>query len=375
MDQSAAEAPQPRSLPDPPSDGVTSLSYLPSTAPLLLGLESGGSGGSATLLLSTSWDGRVRLHDTSPPGRLVANVAVPGSVPVLDHCVCVGGDVNVYASCLDGSIVRYDVRGNAARIVGSHPDSSEPEETKGLRCVCTVCGRDGKEWLATAGWDGRLVVWDINGEGGMLVKVADAELPGKAFSIDSRLSTLAVATSGRRVCIFTVGAAPGGKPDLRLVEERESGLKYQTRILRIFPGGSGMALGSIEGRVAIEYFDDGENSGITEARKKYAFKCHRIGDAVYPVNAVAFHPVHETLATGGADGTCVIWDAVHKKRLTAIQPRFPSGIAAITFSADGKEVAVASSYTFEEGERDAGSPDEIYVREVLDVECRPKKKI
>jgi len=109
-------------------------------------------------------------------------------------------------------------------------------------------------------------------------------------------------------------------------------------------------------------------------RKKYAFKCHRINDTVYPVNAIAFHPVHGTLATGGADGTAVIWDAIHKKRLTAIQPKFPTSVAALAFNADGTELAVASSYTFEGGERDVGPKDEIYVREVRDVECRPKKK-
>lgn len=34
---------------------------------------------------------------------------------------------------------------------------------------------------------------------------------------------------------------------------------------------------------------------------KYAFKCHRKGDQVFPVNAMAFHPVYGTFATGGCD--------------------------------------------------------------------------
>lgn len=37
--------------------------------------------------------------------------------------------------------------------------------------------------------------------------------------------------------------------------------------------------------------------------KKYAFKCHRQSeggkDTVYPVNAMAFHPLYGTFATGG----------------------------------------------------------------------------
>lgn len=38
-------------------------------------------------------------------------------------------------------------------------------------------------------------------------------------------------------------------------QRRESSLKHQTRCIRTFPDGTGYALSSVEGRVAIEYFD------------------------------------------------------------------------------------------------------------------------
>lgn len=38
-------------------------------------------------------------------------------------------------------------------------------------------------------------------------------------------------------------------------QRRESNLKFQTRCVRCFPGGAGYALGSVEGRVAWEWFD------------------------------------------------------------------------------------------------------------------------
>lgn len=51
-------------------------------------------------------------------------------------------------------------------------------------------------------------------------------------------------------------------------------------------------LSSIEGRVAVEYFDPSPEVQKT----KYAFKCHRIKEAglemIYPVNAIAFHSVY-----------------------------------------------------------------------------------
>jgi cell cycle arrest protein BUB3 len=37
---------------------------------------------------------------------------------------------------------------------------------------------------------------------------------------------------------------------------------------------------------------------------------------VYPVNAIAFHPIHGTFATGGCDGNVYTWDGENKKRVS-----------------------------------------------------------
>lgn len=54
---------------------------------------------------------------------------------------------------------------------------------------------------------------------------------------------------------------------------------------------AGYAIGSVEGRIGVEYFDPSQEA----QDKKYAFKCHRQTiddvDHVWPVNALAFHPV------------------------------------------------------------------------------------
>jgi WD40 repeat protein len=111
---------------------------------------------------------------------------------------------------------------------------------------------------------------------------------------------------------------------------------------------------------------------ISTGKKKYAFKCHRVNDTVYPVNTIAFHPTFGTFATGGADGSVVTWDANNKKKLCSIA-KCPTSIACLAFNHDGTQLAMASSYTFEEGERDHPR-EEIYVRDVLESEVRPKAK-
>jgi len=165
--------------------------------------------------------------------------------------------------------------------------------------------------------------------------------------------------------------------EAKMVMDRESSLKYQSRVCRFFPNGVGLAVGSIEGRVAVEFLNelDVDSNGV----KRYAFKCHRAESTVYPVNAIAFHPTFGTFATGGCDGGTVTWDGLHKKKLT-ILPSVPSSVAALAFNGKGNELAIASSYTFEEGERGDGmgiggaGKDEIYVRSMEDVEVQPKKK-
>jgi len=138
------------------------------------------------------------------------------------------------------------------------------------------------------------------------------------------------------------------------------------------PGGLGYALGSVEGRVAVEYVDP---SAEAQARK-YAFKCHRtvvdgVGTA-FPVNAICYHPRHGTFATGGCDGHVNVWDGANKKRLCQL-PRKPTSVAALAFSADGSRLAVAASYTYEMGERER-APDAVYVRTVAEAEVKPKAK-
>ena len=53
----------------------------------------------------------------------------------------------------------------------------------------------------------------------------------------------------------------------------------------------GWASGSIEGRIAVEYFD----ADPASQAQKYAFRAHRQTvdgvDCVYPINALAYHPV------------------------------------------------------------------------------------
>jgi cell cycle arrest protein BUB3 len=173
--------------------------------------------------------------------------------------------------------------------------------------------------------------------------------------------------------------------DVQPWQKRESSLKFMTRSIACMPNDAGFASSSIEGRIAVEWFDPSEAS---QARK-YAFKCHRQAasslttpsnpdvpdgtDIVYPVNALVFHPVHGSFASGGGDGVVALWDALAKRRIRQYQ-KYPSSIAALAFSSDGKYLAVAVCPGFEDGKEDysAEGQTKVFIRELGETEAKGK---
>lgn len=156
-------------------------------------------------------------------------------------------------------------------------------------------------------------------------------------------------------------------------QRRESALKFMARAVACMPNDAGYASSSIEGRVAVEWFDP---SASSQARK-YAFKCHRQMspdgvDVVYPVNALAFHPVHGTFASGGGDGLVALWDGIGKRRIRQYQ-KYAGSVAAISFSSDGRFLSVGISPGFEDGNEGIGEGAvKVFVRELGENEAKGK---
>ena len=384
------EGPQPVKLPDPPTDGITALSYV----------------GSTNLLASTSWDGSIRVHDTGEFGaNAKLQVSHTNNVGPLLCLAALEEDNNnnlLYTGALDGSVQCFDIASNQITLVGKH---KAPETSTAYTATAAACSSVAllAPLVVTAGWDRHLHVWDVRQDknSGAAVTV---ELPGKAFcmDVDALHSRVAVGCSGRQTCLVDV-RRPDQSVTAEISLQGESSQKHQTRCLKFFPDGQRIAVGSVEGRVAVEWVDGRALDGNNGMPKDYAFKCHRRNDLVFPVNCIEFHPKYGTFATGGGDGTVgtflcfsfcpvvwyslithplstftpflflpVTWDGFNRKRLTAL-PAFGTSIAALAFSQDGSTLAMASSYTFEEGERDHPR-DEIFVRRMLETDCQPKKK-
>jgi cell cycle arrest protein BUB3 len=266
--------------------------------------------------------------------------------------------------------------------------------------------------LISASWDSTLHLHNLHSSSSSACTVP---LPHKPFSLSVSATKLVVAMSNRALHIYdlqaitllsqqTAGAGSDENKYATLTLEpwqrRESSLKFMTRAVACMPSPhphppftptaesaehdpdatGGYASSSIEGRVAVEYFSPEPAAQAL----KYAFKCHRQpaqdgsgADVVYPVNALAFHPVHGTFASGGGDGVVALWDGVGKRRIRQYQ-KLPASVAALSFSKDGRWLAVGVSPGFEDG-KEGGVGDEVglvkvVVRELAEGEAKGKDK-
>lgn len=319
-------------LNSPPEDGVTTAKW----------------GRSSDSLLVSSWDKTVRLYD-GRKNELKGKFELKGAV--LDCCF--GSDDNsAYCSGLDCRLVSLDLATMKQQLLGSHKMP--------IKCV-EFCEATGL--VMSGGWDSEVKLWDSRSPN-PLAGSAPMQSGGKIFTMALNGNRLVIGTGNRQVYLYDVRNM--GQPE----QVRESSLMNQTRCIRIFPNGEGYALSSIEGRVAIEFFDPSDAA----QSKKYAFKCHRKSDGkvqtLFPVNALAFHPIHGTFATGGCDGMVNVWDGDNKKRICQY-PQYSTSIASLDFNSTGDLLAIAASYTFEEGEK-PHPPDAVLVRTVNDAEVRPK---
>lgn len=260
---------------------------------------------------------------------------------------------------------RIDLSSGAQTVLSTH--------SQGVRNILYSAERN---LLISASWDSTLHLHDLSNPGDF----SAISLPSKPFSLSASATKLVVAMASRAVNIYELSAlasaakAGGETATVEPWQRRESSMKYMTRAVACMPNDAGYSSSSIEGRVAVEWFDPSDES----QSRKYAFKCHRQNvegqDVVYPVNALAYHPVHGTFATGGGDGVVALWDAVAKRRIRQYQ-KFPASVQTIEFSADGKFMAVGVSPGFEDGVDDV--PDgviKVFIRELSDTEAQGKKK-
>ena len=220
--------------------------------------------------------------------------------------------------------------------------------------------------LVTGSWDKTIKYWDLRQSSA----VASIQCQDRVYTMDTKDKLLVIGTADPYIDVIN-----HDKPG-EFYKTIQSPLKWQTRVVACFTDATGFAVGSIEGRCAIQYIEEKDKNS------NFSFKCHRQTPPtqrdisnVYSVNAINFHPQQGTFSTAGSDGTFHFWDKDAKNRLKGY-PEVGGTISTTAFNRTGSIFAYAVSYDWSKGYsiNTPQLPNKVMLHAVQGDECKPRPK-
>jgi len=334
-------------VPNPPSDTVSSLNYSPTS----------------DILVACSWDGSVYIYAPSTPGSLenmVLKTSFPNtnSSPVL--CSCFSNDgVVLFTGSADGVVRAIDMSSGSFSEIGAH-------ETAVSAMAYTV-----SNYLVTGGWDKKVKFWDTKQQP-MLIK--EETLNERVYAIDSKGESVVACLAKNEIVTFnaynfarvltptadsygsgsfmenkygmssSVGMRYGGSSqDSKYVTK----LAWQIRSVSCSNDGVIVLLGSLDSKIDMIAVKQVKSADVSNF---YTFRSHKTEAALYPINKVLFHPVYQnSFLTCGGDGMYNLWNRESRKRKKTGGPGAGNPITAAAFDKTGRYLAYAVGYDWSKG--------------------------
>ncbi|CAG8620217.1 10724_t:CDS:2 [Funneliformis caledonium] len=323
------EAPKDYEVPHGPNDSVSEVSFSPV----------------AEFFAVSSWDTYVRIYEAnSATGAAVGKALYNHEKPAL-CCAWSKDGTKVISGGADNAGRCFDITSQQVGQIAIH---DQP-----IKCIKYI---ENHNLVLTGSWDKTLKYWDMRSS----TPVLTVNLPERCYALDVTYPVLVVGCAERHVQMFDLSKNPSTP-----VKSIVSPLKWQTRCISTFLNRTGYAIGSIEGRVGIQYFEEKDN------QSSFSFKCHREQNHVHAVNAISFHPIYGTFSTAGSDGTFNFWDKDSKQRLKGFSS-IGGPITSTAFNRNGSIFAYALSYDWNKGLISQPQRTAVYLHAVKDEDVKPK---
>ncbi|KAK3359066.1 WD40-repeat-containing domain protein [Lasiosphaeria hispida] len=330
-------------LGSPPEDSISDVAFNPNPAD------------AKDFLAVASWDKKVRVYEILSNGQGQGKVQIEHDGPVFS-CDFFKDGQKVLSAGADKMAKVLDLATGQSTQVAQH---------EAPICSVRYFETNGTPMAVTGSWDKTVKYWDFRAS----QPAASLQCQERVYTMDVRGDLLVIGTADRYINVVNL------KDPTKFYKTLQSPLKWQTRVVSCFSDQMGFAIGSIEGRCAIQYVEDKDSS------LNFSFKCHRDSPQgnvtnVHSVNDISFHPVHGTFSTAGSDGTFHFWDKDAKHRLKGY-PNVGGSIATTAFNKTGSIFAYAISYDWSKGFQGNSTtyPTKVMLHPVQQDECKPRPSV
>lgn len=330
----------------PPEDTISCMKFSPETIP-------------QTYLAASSWANDIRMWEIQESGKTIPKAQKTHDQPILSLAWSLDGTKVFTASC-DKTAKMWDLQSDQFVQIAQH---DAPIKT------IHYVQRPSYTCVMTGSWDKTLKFWDLRSP----TPLGTIQLPERCYCADVYGPMAVVSGANRFIKIYNLDNQP------QEVKSVESPLKCQHRCVSIFldknKQPTGYALGSTEGRVAIQYVD------TTNPKDNFTFKCHRSQPTstsqpqdIYAVNDIVFHPIFMTLATVGSDGKFSFWDKDNRTKLKSPDTSNNLPITCGAIDARGKIFACAMGYDWHKGHEYNNPMNKPCIRLYSADDLKPKPK-
>ncbi|KAJ3453009.1 mRNA export factor [Anaeramoeba flamelloides] len=254
-----------------------------------------------------SWDGQVKFWKKTDTKKSVFNFDF--NTPVFSFCWR-NDDKKIFTADANCSVGMIDIETGNITDVGNHE--------KPVNEVFDL-SRIHNNLVVSGSWDKTIIFWDIRQSSPVEILGLEAEVQ----TMDVKGDLMVAGLQDQKVLTYDL------KEITSSFSVTRTPLHTPLRCISIFQEMNGYYLGSYGGRCRVEYFDKNNS---------FQFKCHRFQEMIYPVHAIAVHPVKGSFATVGGDNKVNFWCKNTRRRL--YNPKaFENAVTSCDFSTDGALLA------------------------------------